>query len=235
MQLAHESSHKVESPIPQEISYQLIEKVRILKHLSVSYTDQMQDTDGLDGGAAEASLPESHDSPRRRTRSQTGSTGKRRLSDEVQPPSPQGLVISRKKQRAASKISSTSTDVDTKEERSTDSPVTDSKYTSQPTTRSPSPLGATPPLTFLESSASPGYAPERRGPRTRATLPVPVPNLTKKSRGRRVPTQEVTEVQSEVKEKRMYICKVEGCGKCFHRGEHLKRHIRSIHTHEKRK
>lgn len=32
----------------------------------------------------------------------------------------------------------------------------------------------------------------------------------------------------------MYVCKVEECGKCFSRGEHLKRHIRSIHTHEKR-
>jgi len=30
------------------------------------------------------------------------------------------------------------------------------------------------------------------------------------------------------------VCTVDGCGKCFHRGEHLKRHIRSIHTHEKR-
>jgi uncharacterized Zn-finger protein len=35
-------------------------------------------------------------------------------------------------------------------------------------------------------------------------------------------------------EKRVYVCKADGCGKCFHRGEHLKRHIRSIHTHEKR-
>ncbi|CAE6404905.1 unnamed protein product [Rhizoctonia solani] len=26
---------------------------------------------------------------------------------------------------------------------------------------------------------------------------------------------------------------VDGCGKCFHRGEHLKRHIRSIHTNER--
>lgn len=30
------------------------------------------------------------------------------------------------------------------------------------------------------------------------------------------------------------MCKVAGCGKCFARGEHLKRHVRSIHTHEKR-
>ena len=34
---------------------------------------------------------------------------------------------------------------------------------------------------------------------------------------------------------RMYLCEVEGCGKCFARGEHLKRHVRSIHTYEKRK
>lgn len=113
--------------------------------------------------------------------------------------------------------------------------MTDSKDVSQSTTRSSSPFSSTPPLTFLESSASPGYAPERRGPRSRATLPIPVPNLTKKSRGRRVPTQEAAEVQGDPKDKRMYVCKVEGCGKCFHRGEHLKRHIRSIHTHEKRK
>jgi hypothetical protein len=33
---------------------------------------------------------------------------------------------------------------------------------------------------------------------------------------------------------RAYVCRVNGCGKCFQRGEHLKRHIRSIHTNEKR-
>ncbi|KAE9391759.1 hypothetical protein BT96DRAFT_297258 [Gymnopus androsaceus JB14] len=90
----------------------------------------------------------------------------------------------------------------------------------------------------------------------RATLPTPVPNLTKKSRGRRVPVRVITTTGAEIitnpapvgsepatdtstgngavsKEKRSYVCSVEGCGKCFHRGEHLKRHIRSIHTHEK--
>ncbi|KIK71455.1 hypothetical protein GYMLUDRAFT_147555, partial [Collybiopsis luxurians FD-317 M1] len=87
----------------------------------------------------------------------------------------------------------------------------------------------------------------------RATLPTPVPNLTKKSRGRRVPVRVITTTGAEIitdpvpptgnttpttpsstpKEKRSYVCSVEGCGKCFYRGEHLKRHIRSIHTHEK--
>lgn len=75
---------------------------------------------------------------------------------------------------------------------------------------------------------------EPRLPRSRATLPTPIPNLTKKSRGRRVPTQEFSRTPTDQKEARLYICQVEGCGKCFHRGEHLKRHIRSIHTHEKR-
>ncbi|KAI8090936.1 uncharacterized protein B0P05DRAFT_452964, partial [Gilbertella persicaria] len=32
---------------------------------------------------------------------------------------------------------------------------------------------------------------------------------------------------------RMFTCKADGCGKVFKRSEHLKRHIRSIHTLEK--
>ncbi|KAF8970359.1 hypothetical protein BDZ97DRAFT_1652494 [Flammula alnicola] len=59
------------------------------------------------------------------------------------------------------------------------------------------------------------------------------PNLTKKSRGRRVPTHATGNSDPDQKDQRLYVCQVEGCGKCFHRGEHLKRHIRSIHTHEK--
>ena len=34
---------------------------------------------------------------------------------------------------------------------------------------------------------------------------------------------------------RSYVCDISGCGKCFVRGEHLKRHVRSIHTNDKRK
>ncbi|KAF8906819.1 hypothetical protein CPB84DRAFT_1844284 [Gymnopilus junonius] len=74
---------------------------------------------------------------------------------------------------------------------------------------------------------------ESRLPRSRATLPTPIPNLTKKSRGRRVPTQDTALNDPDRKDHRLYVCTVDGCGKCFHRGEHLKRHIRSIHTHEK--
>ncbi|KAI6015666.1 hypothetical protein EDC04DRAFT_2903761 [Pisolithus marmoratus] len=89
--------------------------------------------------------------------------------------------------------------------------------------------------TFLDASSS-SFTSERRGPRIRTAPPVPVPNLTKKSRGRRVPTAEDTATEAtdaDGKKNRVYVCKVEDCGKCFSRGEHLKRHIRSIHTHEK--
>ncbi|KII94250.1 hypothetical protein PLICRDRAFT_99761 [Plicaturopsis crispa FD-325 SS-3] len=96
--------------------------------------------------------------------------------------------------------------------------------------------------TFLASSPSTTVL-ERRGPRTRTAQPVPVPNLTKKSRGRRVPTKTTAEKEREKEQEkakeagqkagRVYVCKVEDCGKCFNRGEHLKRHVRSIHTHEK--
>lgn len=58
------------------------------------------------------------------------------------------------------------------------------------------------------------------------SLPPPPPQP--RSRGRRVsnvPTHGV----------RMFTCEIEGCGKVFKRSEHLKRHIRSIHTLEKRK
>lgn len=63
--------------------------------------------------------------------------------------------------------------------------------------------------------------------------PIPVPNLIKKSRGRHVPTVTQAESYGNLKA-RIHACEVDGCGKCFARGEHLKRHIRSIHTHDKR-
>ncbi|KAF8844153.1 hypothetical protein BDN67DRAFT_895566 [Paxillus ammoniavirescens] len=84
------------------------------------------------------------------------------------------------------------------------------------------------------SSGQPGKM--RKNART-LPIPVPVPNLTKKSRGRRVPianaTNSVRGQRDAALGARIYLCDVSGCGKCFARGEHLKRHIRSIHTYEK--
>ncbi|KAG0190250.1 hypothetical protein DFQ28_002287 [Apophysomyces sp. BC1034] len=48
----------------------------------------------------------------------------------------------------------------------------------------------------------------------------------KRSRGRRVSSVPSGNI-------RMFTCKTDGCGKVFKRSEHLKRHIRSIHTLEK--
>lgn len=97
------------------------------------------------------------------------------------------------------------------------------------------------------SSASSSASRRRPRPSNSLPVPIPVPNLTKKSRGRRVPTASSLEDlksassgagrkrQTAGKGARMYLCEVQGCGKCFARGEHLKRHVRSIHTYEKRK
>lgn len=68
---------------------------------------------------------------------------------------------------------------------------------------------------------------QRTGPRKRVPPPAPVPHLIKKSRGRRVPEPD------EARE-RAHICAVPGCSKSFARAEHLKRHVISLHTHEKR-
>ncbi|KEP54675.1 Zscan10 protein [Rhizoctonia solani 123E] len=81
-----------------------------------------------------------------------------------------------------------------------------------------------------DSSARPAVALALQ--RSRTAAPVPVEGLTKKSRGRRVPTT-APAVSDGDKMTRMFACTVDGCGKCFHRGEHLKRHIRSIHTNER--
>jgi hypothetical protein len=74
-------------------------------------------------------------------------------------------------------------------------------------------------------------------------LPIPVPNLIKKSRGRKVPSimagsEDAHDGNGDLdganSRARSYMCPVPGCGKCFIRGEHLKRHVRSIHTYDKR-
>ncbi|TFL04917.1 hypothetical protein BDV98DRAFT_500944 [Pterulicium gracile] len=63
-------------------------------------------------------------------------------------------------------------------------------------------------------------------------LPVPVPGLVKKSRGRKVPIARKARNGGSGLQ-RGYMCTVTDCGKAFVRSEHLKRHVRSIHTHEK--
>ncbi|KAJ3763265.1 hypothetical protein EV360DRAFT_91957 [Lentinula raphanica] len=88
--------------------------------------------------------------------------------------------------------------------------------------------------TTFDSSPSPNSSATSVKVRSTNSLPVPipVPNLTKKSRGRRVPTVP-NPADNGGKGVRTHTCKVPGCGKCFGRGEHLKRHIRSIHTYDK--
>lgn len=54
------------------------------------------------------------------------------------------------------------------------------------------------------------------------------------TRGRRRSSVSMTAPVDPLADKRTYVCDVAGCGKCFVRGEHLKRHVRSIHTYEKR-
>ncbi len=54
------------------------------------------------------------------------------------------------------------------------------------------------------------------------------------SRARKKSSRMPTPVTDELVGSRTYVCVVPGCGKCFVRGEHLKRHVRSIHTHDKR-
>ena len=78
---------------------------------------------------------------------------------------------------------------------------------------------------------------------------------TKRSRGRRPVDSNALDVCPEVdatmastrdqlafsgvtktgKPKKIFICRVPGCDKCFRRGEHPKRHIRSLHTLDKRR
>ncbi|KAJ3523428.1 hypothetical protein NMY22_g11447 [Coprinellus aureogranulatus] len=167
------------------------------------------------------------------TRSQTGRSSKRRQPDEPAPEPKKRATPATKKQKTASRQASASEE---KEE-----PANASTSTPNPTPPPVTPVfeepmpPSTSRITFLEVSTAEDAQGERRISRSRAVFPVPVPNLTKKSRGRRVPTTQNLESAAEAAqpEKRVYICKVDGCGKCFHRGEHLKRHIRSIHTHEK--
>ena len=90
---------------------------------------------------------------------------------------------------------------------------------------SPPPTAGTSPV--VDHHPSPERKTQRTTPRKRIPPPAPVPHLIKKSRGRRVPEPD------EARE-RTHICAVPGCSKSFARAEHLKRHVISLHTHEKR-
>ncbi|KAI5455247.1 hypothetical protein NCC49_000063 [Naganishia albida] len=61
-------------------------------------------------------------------------------------------------------------------------------------------------------------------------IPNPIPNyqINKKSRGRTV-TTDPNEIDSNV----VHVCPVPSCGACFKRREHVKRHIRGLHTEDK--
>lgn len=120
----------------------------------------------------------------------------------------------------------------------------DSEYLPSPISIDPASLSA--PCSAFTSDPNaevltnaPATRPSRRGFRSISKVPVPIPNLTKKSRGRKVPTSNGEPIYAASRDKskkgvRTYTCHADGCGKCFVRGEHLKRHIRSIHTEEKR-
>jgi len=70
---------------------------------------------------------------------------------------------------------------------------------------------------------------KRRG--TKLEIPVPTPGLTKNSRGRTVPKKEEGVFEDG---SRPFLCPVKNCDKMFNRGEHLKRHVLSIHTQQTR-
>ncbi|KAF5384932.1 hypothetical protein D9615_000982 [Tricholomella constricta] len=166
------------------------------------------------------------------TRSQTGRVSKRRRPNDTPPPEVRKRAArAPKKNKPASEVSSKSLNPNAPKDKGVMPTIPHRELSLTPSSDT-SPLNATQ-LIFLDSSSSSTMdtSVDRPGPKSRATLPVPVPNLTKKSRGRRVPTRLPND--DSPKDTRMYVCKVESCGKCFHRGEHLKRHIRSIHTHEK--
>jgi hypothetical protein len=81
---------------------------------------------------------------------------------------------------------------------------------------------------YLPQSANPPHQDMLIYNQAPPPAPVQQQKKTPRSRGRRVSNVPGCEA-------RMFTCKADNCGKVFKRSEHLKRHIRSIHTLEKRK
>lgn len=204
----------------------------------------MPGTGTQDSQTASKTSPARSVSPPRRplTRSQTGYVPKRRPRDDSPVRTAKSSSAApRKRPKAASSKKQAIEDPEQTEDELTPEHVTHAPDApSEDAAQSPAASNgdSSLQLTFLNSNADGSISPDaaRRTPRSRVVLPTPVPNLTKKSRGRRVPTTaSSSDPVGDAKDGRVYICQVDGCGKCFYRGEHLKRHIRSIHTHEKRK
>ncbi len=100
--------------------------------------------------------------------------------------------------------------------------------------RSSSLAPASPALSARSSFSGASSASNSSTPAHLAQFADPVTGIiTKRSRGRRVPNNP-EEIENLGKSGKIYTCKVPGCGKCFKRSEHLKRHVRSIHTDDKR-
>ncbi|KAK0185177.1 hypothetical protein F5146DRAFT_1005792 [Armillaria mellea] len=191
----------------------------------------LQDSADATNTSPETSETRAPSPPRRPlTRSQTGRPSKRRVFEDNALDRDSESPLPTKKSRTYRKRASQK---GPGEVTSVPPPTPSSRENSAASSSADIPAPSSNNITFLDGLDDSTVATERRGPRSRANLPVPVPNLTKKSRGRRVPTTVVLQPEDLKKDKRTYVCSVEGCGKCFHRGEHLKRHIRSIHTHEK--
>ncbi|KAJ7589589.1 hypothetical protein C8J56DRAFT_860283 [Mycena floridula] len=213
----------------------LMHKLRRMEELDLANMQESESpplptpTDEIDDSA----------SMRPRTRSQSGQTSKKRTIGQEPLTSAPKKARTKKAGRAAKVAEETDNEKETK-----------SSYSDTPR-----------PVRFASPTSTTDYASgSRPGPRSRVAIPIPVSGLTKKSRGRRVPIMELKE-REEMRERgelsartapgspskrgemgkmaaprdkdRTYVCLVPDCGKTFHRGEHLKRHIRSIHTHEK--
>ncbi|KAJ6617403.1 hypothetical protein B0H10DRAFT_1315767 [Mycena sp. CBHHK59/15] len=184
---------------------------------------QQEEAEPSTSKSAESAEPPVAPSGRPLTRSLTGRASKPRARDDSWYEPPKKNAAGRKKGGKAPRKR----------------PISDVEPDDEPEPEA----DAVPPLAstqavFVDASGDPlsaaqGAAEPRPVGRQRTSLPVPVPNLIKKSRGRRVPVRTGPTDVEEALAKRIHVCRVEGCGKCFHRGEHLKRHIRSIHTHEK--